>query len=210
MYLIAYDIFIIGFFDSYHSSELEKERFNLENKSKNLFTTQKLSRLALLAALGSIAVIIEFPILPMVPFLKYDPGDIPILIGALAYGPVPGMLLTIVVAYIQSFVIHGSGGLPGFIMHVLATGAMVIIPGIFSKYFKNKFSLPLSLLLGCVARVVVMIIFNLFITPLYLGAPMEEIITLMPFIILFNIIISTVNSVITYFVYTKGLKDKFI
>lgn len=183
----------------------------MENKKNHSqFTTKKLSRLALLGALGSIAVVLEFPLIPIVPFLKYDAGDIPILVGALAYGPVAGFLLTVVISFMQSFVIHGSGGIYGFLMHVIATGLMALVVGGINKHFKQKLSLIASLTLGSITMVIGMIFCNLIITPLYLGSPIQEVLAMLPFIILFNIIKSAVNSVITYFLYEKELKHRLI
>ena len=182
----------------------------MENRKQRHYTSKKLARLALLSALGSIAVIMEFPIFPMTPFLKYDIGDVPIFISAIAYGPLEGFLLTIVVSYVQSFVIHGSGGIYGFIMHIIATGTMTIVLGSLNKYLHKKLPLWISMLFGVIAMTVVMIPANLIITPLFSGLPTEEVALLLPYIIMFNIIKSGVNSAFTYFLYNKVLKDRLL
>ena len=51
--------------------------------------TRKLTVMAMLVAISVVLVyLIHFPIFPAAAFLEYDPADIPILIGAFAYGPV--------------------------------------------------------------------------------------------------------------------------
>ena len=60
-------------------------------------------------------------LIPVVPFLEYDPADIPILIAAMAYGPVSGLVLTVVVSIIQGMFISTTGPW-GILMHVIATG----------------------------------------------------------------------------------------
>ena len=63
---------------------------------------RKLATMAMLVAISIVLVyLIHFPIFPGAAFLEYDPADIPILIGAFAYGPVAGVLLTVVTAVIQ-------------------------------------------------------------------------------------------------------------
>lgn len=53
-------------------------------------TIKKMTVMAMLAALSMVLVYaIHVPLIPVVPFLEYDPADIPILIAAMAYGPVP-------------------------------------------------------------------------------------------------------------------------
>ena len=61
---------------------------------------RKLVTMAMLAALSIVLVyVIHFPIFPAASFLEYDPADIPILIGTFAYGPLAGVLLTVVVSW---------------------------------------------------------------------------------------------------------------
>ena len=58
---------------------------------------KKLAVMAMLVALSIVLVwLIHFPIFAVVPFLEYDPADIPILIGTFAYGPLAGIALTVV------------------------------------------------------------------------------------------------------------------
>ena len=59
-------------------------------------TTKKLVRLAVLTAFGVLLMIfIAFP-LPFFPeFMTYDPGDIPGLIAAFAFGPWAGLPRTV-------------------------------------------------------------------------------------------------------------------
>mgnify|MGYP000037199626 FL=1 len=62
--------------------------------------------MAMLVALSLILVmLINFPILPAVPFMKYDPADIPILIGSFLFGPMGGVILTAIVSILQGLFI---------------------------------------------------------------------------------------------------------
>ena len=73
---------------------------------------RKLATMAMLVAISIVLVyLIHFPIFPGAAFLEYDPADIPILIGAFAYGPVAGVLLTVVTAVIQGFTVSASSGI---------------------------------------------------------------------------------------------------
>ncbi|MDQ9708161.1 ECF transporter S component, partial [Acinetobacter baumannii] len=65
-----------------------------------------LTNMAMLASLSFVLVLlINFPILPAVPFMKYDPADIPILIGSFLFGPIGGLILTAIVSVIQGLFI---------------------------------------------------------------------------------------------------------
>ena len=92
---------------------------------------RKLATMAMLVAISIVLVyLIHFPIFPGAAFLEYDPADIPILIGAFAYGPVAGVLLTVVTAVIQGFTVSASSG----IYHspkspsVFANGSSTLLP----------------------------------------------------------------------------------
>ncbi len=64
--------------------------------------TKKLTVMAMLIAISVVLVyLVRFPIFPTASFLEYDPADIPILIGAFAYGPLAGIILTVAASVIQ-------------------------------------------------------------------------------------------------------------
>lgn len=69
------------------------------NERDKIQRTQEVRKLAVMAMLVAVSVVlvylVHFPIFPAAPFLEYDPADIPILIGAFAYGPLAGILLTV-------------------------------------------------------------------------------------------------------------------
>ncbi|MEG2939406.1 MAG: ECF transporter S component, partial [Oscillospiraceae bacterium] len=92
--------------------------------------TKKLATLGMLAAISIVLVsLIHFPIFPAVPFLEFDPADIPIFIGTFAFGPIWGLILTAVVSVIQGVTVSSASGIYGIIMHFAATGAFVIVAG---------------------------------------------------------------------------------
>ena len=76
-----------------------------------------------------LVAVIHFPLIPAAAFLEYDPADIPILICAFAYGPLAGLLLTVVVCFIQGFTVSAQSGIIGIVMHIFATGCCVLVTG---------------------------------------------------------------------------------
>ena len=64
--------------------------------------TRRIITIAVLAAISVVLVaLIHFPIFPAAAFLEYDPADIPIFIGTFAFGPVAGIILTVIASVIQ-------------------------------------------------------------------------------------------------------------
>lgn len=145
-----------------------------QNLSTNRLDTKKLVTMAMLSAIGVVlGILFEIPILPVAPHLLYDPADIPILIGTLAYGPIPGVLMTFVVAAIQSLA-KGSGGIIGFIMHFVSTGAMAFVAGALYHRRKQLGNMIVALALAVLTMTVLMVFMNLWLTPYFLkDMPLE-------------------------------------
>ena len=101
--------------------------------------SEKIRKIVVMAMLVAVSIVlvylIHFPIFPSAAFLEYDPADIPILIGAFAYGPVAGLLITVVAAVIQGLTVSAGSGLYGVIMHIIATGVLVLVAASFAYYF---------------------------------------------------------------------------
>ncbi len=166
--------------------------------------TVRLAKMGMLVAISVVLVyFIHFPIFPAVAFLEYDPADIPILIGTFAFGPVAGVLLTIVTSVVQGVTVSAASGAYGIIMHIIATSVLVIVAGVIYKFNKTRKGAVIALICGTAAMAVVMIGANLIITPLFMGVPRSMVWDLMPFIVGFNAIKAGINSIVTFFLYKR-------
>ncbi len=165
--------------------------------------TRKLAVMAMLVALSVVMVwVIHFPIIPAAPFLEYDPADIPILIGAFAYGPVAGIVLTVIASVIQGFTVSAQSGWYGIIMHIIATGTLVLIASSIYRVKRTRVGAVIGLVCGTLAMGGIMMVANHFITPAFMGAPTEVVdAMLLPAILPFNLIKAGSNSIITFLVY---------
>jgi riboflavin transporter FmnP len=165
--------------------------------------------MAILTALSVVLVaLIHFPIFPAVSFLEYDPADIPILICGFAFGPWAGLAVTVVASFIQGFTVSAASGIYGIIMHILATGVYVTVSSALYKHKKTKKEAILSIVAGTFSMALVMFGANLVITPYFMmgavnGETVRAVLSLMPFIIAFNLIKAGINGTVTFFVYKK-------
>ena len=174
---------------------------------------RKLVTMAMLAALSIVLVyVVHFPIFPAAPFLEYDPADIPILIGTFAYGPVAGIILTVVVSVIQGMTVSASSGFMGIAMHIFATSILVLVAGNIYRLKHTKKGAVIALICGVAAMTAGMVVFNYFIPPtslpltsltLLLWRPTGHFVKtlLVPVIIPFNLIKAGVNGLVTFLVY---------
>ncbi len=172
-------------------------------KTSNKMSTKMMVSLAMLAAISIVLVAaIHFPLIPAAAFLEYDPADIPILIGTFAFGPVAGLLLTIVVSVVQGLTVSASGGIIGIVMHIFATGACAFVAGTIYKKNKTRKNAVLALVVGALVQTVAMVIMNMIFTPLFMGQPLEVVLSmLVPIIIPFNLLKAGINGTITFLLY---------
>ncbi|HHY03889.1 MAG TPA: ECF transporter S component [Thermoanaerobacterales bacterium] len=163
----------------------------------------KLVRLAMLAALSLMLMfLVRFPIIPTAPFLEYEPGDVPALIAAFLFGPGAGFIVTFVVSLIQALTVSAGSGWIGAIMHLIATGTMVVVAGIIYKRVHTMQGAIIALVLGSLSMSLIMIPLNLYFTTKFLNVPVEAVkAMILPAILPFNLLKASINSVVTFLVY---------
>lgn len=164
--------------------------------------TRKLTTIAMLTAEAAVLItLVHFPLFPSAAFLQYDPADVAILIGGFAYGPVAGIIITVLASFIEAFIL-GQDGVYGFLMHVIASGAMVAVASIVYRYKHTRMGGLIALVAGTIVRGLIMMPANHFITPYFMGAPTAAVdAMLLPTILPFNLLVGAINSVITFAVY---------
>lgn len=181
---------------------------NAERANPNTLNTQratvKLAKMGIIVAIAVVLVwLVHFPF-PFAPtFLEYDPADVPIIIGTFAFGPIAGLLLTVLTAVIQGVTVSAASGLYGILMHIAATGTFVLVSGLIYRKEKTRVRAIVALLCGVVAMTAIMVPANIIITPIFMGVPKEAVIGLLPAIIAFNVTKAGINAAITFLIYKR-------
>lgn len=166
--------------------------------------TRMLTTLSVLTALSIVLMLfVRFPIFPAAPYLEYEPMDIPILIAGFVYGPVAGLIVTVVSSLIQGFTVSAAvGGWVGVLMHFIATGTLVTIS---SLIYRRKHSIAgavIGLFAGTIAMAAIMAPANLIIQPAFYGTPVEVVKAMIwPILVPFNLIKAGINSAVTFIIY---------
>ncbi len=169
-------------------------------KNNTKLNLRKTIIMAMLVAIAVVSLyVIRTPLLPAAPFLEYDIADVPVLIGTMLFGPTAGLVILVITSLIQALTVSASSGIIGFLMHVCASGVLVITSGLIYKKIKNKKGLVLGLSVGSILMTVAMIPINLIFTGIFLGVGVKTVVgMLMPAIIPFNLIKAVLNSVLTF------------
>ena len=160
-------------------------------------------RMAVLAALSIVLVLVVVPIIPpFAGFLRYDPGDVPILVASFLLGPVQALLITAIVCVIQAVAVSPEGGWVGIVMHFISTGTFALIAGLIYRKFKTFKGAVAGLILGSIGMTLIMIPSNLFFTVRFYGVPYDVVKSMLPTVLIpFNFAKSGLNSLITLLVY---------
>lgn len=163
--------------------------------------THRLTLMAMFAALAYIVMLVgRFPI-SSVDFLKYDPKDVILVICGFILGPMPALLVTFVVSAIEMVTVS-STGIIGLIMNVLSSAGFACTAAFVYKKRHSLRGAAVGLVLGALVMTALMLLWNYFITPYYMGMPREAVAAmLVPVFLPFNLIKSALNAAIAMLIY---------
>lgn len=135
-------------------------------KRRKVLTTNYLVKVAVLAAVARVVMLLEFP-LPIFPsFLEMDFSDLVPLIGSLSMGPLAGILIELVKCLLH--LINTTTGGVGDMANFIVGAAYVWAAGFYYQRHKTKKGAVIGLCLGTVIMIVSGAVVNYFITiPLY-------------------------------------------
>lgn len=172
-------------------------------KQKDLTTYIKIS---LLSAIAVILMYIDFPVIPLFPWLKIDLSEVPVLMGAFAFGPMTGIVIELIK---NLLIIVFKGTYTGFVGEVanFIVGISLVVPAsTIYKRNKTKKSAIIGMIVGILILEIVGIIANVyFLLPAY-GIKMDSS-QLMQYVTLgllpFNGIKGIIVSISTYLLYKR-------
>ena len=170
-----------------------RKKIDMDNNTMKITTT------AMLSAIAYVVVVVGR--IPVALFLKYDPKDIIITLGGLIWGPMTSLIVSVIVSLIEMVTISENGVL-GCIMNIISTCSFACTA---SVIYKKKRTLPgavTGLVTGSLMMVLVMLLWNYLITPIYMGYPREAVAELLiPAFLPFNLLKSGLNAGFTFLLY---------
>lgn len=174
-------------------------------KTKTL-NTNRFIKLSLLSAIAVILMYIDFPVIPIFPWLKIDLSDVPALMGAFAFGPLAGVIIELM-KNLLILIVKGTGtAFVGELANFLVGVALVWPAALVYKKNKTKKTAVLGMVLGILCIEVVGILANVYLLLPAYGMAMSKA-ELMQYVtvglIPFNGIKSILVCGITYALYKK-------
>lgn len=161
------------------------------------WSTRRIAVYALFVALSMAVSFIEFPLIPGVPWLKYDPSGIVCLVAGFAYGPAAAVLVSVL-----GFVPHVFADPWGSLMAIAVALAMSVPAALIYRRLRTRRGALIGIIAGAVVALVVAIIGNLLVTPIYADMTVEQVAAMIvPALLPFNLAKLAVHGVVTFLIY---------
>ena len=143
------------------------------------------------------ALFIEFPIIPGVQWLKYDPSGIVCLVAGFAFGPAAAVIVSVL-----GFVPHLFTNPWGTLMAVLVALALSVPASLIYKKNKTRKGALIGIIVGAVVALAVAIVGNIIVTPFYAHMTTAQVVALIvPALLPFNALKFTIHGVVTFLIY---------
>lgn len=161
--------------------------------------TKKITTTAMLCAIAYVVVVVGR--IPVVLFLKYDPKDIIITLGGLIWGPMTSLIVSVIVSLIEMVTISENGPI-GLVMNIVSTCSFACTASFIYKKKRTLSGAVIGLVAGSLTMVVVMLLWNYLITPIYMEYPREAVAKLLiPAFLPFNLLKAGLNAGFTFLLY---------
>ena len=166
-------------------------------KKSNTIDVKKIAGIAMLSALAFLArLIFKIP----VSFLTFDIKDTVIALGGLIYGPVSGVVIALLVALIV-MIISETGPI-GFLMNFISSAVFAGTASLIYKLKRSFNGAIIGLFSAAFATTCVMLLMNLFLTPIYQQVPRSVVISMLPTLFLpFNLAKTLLNTAVVMLIY---------
>jgi riboflavin transporter FmnP len=186
----------------------------MESKNlKNRIELEKVIGISIFSALAVIVALVCNIIPPIAGFLSLDVKDAVIAIAAFIYGPVSGVIIAFIAAFIE-FLTFSTTAWYGLIMNFASSAVFTLTAALIYKKFRTINGAIASFLAAVISTTAVMLILNNLVTPLYLtrflGMPhtkaVSTVLDLLPRVLLpFNFAKALLNASVSIMLYKPVL-----
>ena len=167
------------------------------DKKNRRSDTKAMCTVAMFCAVAYVLTYIKLP----VSFLSLEVKDAMIVLCALILGPMAGLKIALIVPFIE-MITHSDTGVYGLIMNILSSATFAFVAGIIYRYKRSFYGAIVSLVSGVFSVLAVMMVANIFVTPLFMGVPVSVVIEMMPTLFLpFNLVKPILNAAIVLLLY---------
>lgn len=161
---------------------VEKLAQKVRGVKEKILTTRKVAMIGMFSAIAAVLMLFEFPVFFAPPFYELDFSELPILIGAYAFGPVAGLLMEFIKILLKLFMKGTSTAFVGDLAN-FAVGCSLILPASSIYCFVKK---KKGAIWGCIIGTLTLTVFGTAFNAIYLipafsklfGLPIEQILAM--------------------------------
>lgn len=163
---------------------------------------QSIYRMVVMAIFVALAYATMFVFRFNVTFLTFDLKDVFLTIGGLLFGPIAAVVMSLLVALLELITV-GDTGFYGFIMNFVSSAVFTSVCALVYKYRKKLSGAVIGLVTAVVVMTGVMMMMNLFVTPLYMaGTTAGDVAKMIPTLLLpFNLTKAIFNAALVLLLY---------
>lgn len=184
------------------------------NKKQSTVQLERLVGISIFSALALIIALICTIIPPIQGFLSLDLKDAVIAIAAFIYGPISGVIIAFIAAFIE-FITFSTTAWYGLIMNFASSAVFTLTASLIYKKFRTINGAIIAFTASIIATTGVMLLLNTFVTPIYLTSPLvgmpkaaaeSMVMELLPKVLLpFNLAKSMLNAAVAIMLYKPVL-----
>ncbi len=162
--LVFFGIIVAMFLIAFGLEKLCNKKNDLTSKKEKFFTTRKMTAIGILCAMATVLMIFDFPIWFIPSFYKLDFSEIPVLIGAYAFGPATGVIMEFLKILLKLLIKGTSTAFVGELANFVV-GCSFIIPAAAVYAFKKT---KKNAIVSCIAGTLILVVFAAVFNALYL------------------------------------------
>lgn len=163
--------------------------------------TRKLTASGLICAMAYIVMVLSKSIPEVAGFLQFDAKDVIIVTGGFILGPIYALVISIAVSLLELMTVSNTG-IIGMIMNIISTASFCWTASLIYSRSRNFKTAVASLIIGTTVLTAVMLLWNYYITPIYMKVPREMVVSMLPTVFLpFNLVKGLINSGLTLLLY---------
>ena len=160
-----------------------------------------IKKLTVLAMFVAMAYLCLYVFRFKVQFLSLEIKDVFITMSGFIFGPLTAVGVAFVESLLEMITVSDTGPY-GAIMNFAGSATFAGIASLVYKYKKNLWGALIGLVSAVVLMTGVMIVLNILITPLYMKAPRDVVIGMIPTLLLpFNLVKGSLNSAFVFLLY---------
>lgn len=170
-----------------------------EKTNKNRALTAVVSMAMLTAIAVAADLLLRLP--GIGGFLTYEPKDVILVIGAFIFGPVAGVVMSLVVCLVEMVTVSSTGFI-GLLMNFIASASFVGVSALIYCRKKTMRRAFIGLAAGSLVMTAVMLLWNYIITPIYMNVDRQVVVgMILPLLLPFNLLKAALDSALALLLY---------